>query len=96
MVAPLGGNAGDLGAPSTYLEDVDGGPLGGVDGGAGAPTTFFKDVDGAPLGGDDGGPGAPTTFLEDVNDGPPWRQCRRSESVYHLSQKHRWRPPGRR
>jgi hypothetical protein len=27
MVGSLGGDAGDLGVPTTYLEDVDGGPL---------------------------------------------------------------------
>jgi hypothetical protein len=26
MVGPVGGDAGDLGAPNTYVEDVDGGP----------------------------------------------------------------------
>jgi hypothetical protein len=29
MVGPLGGNARDLGAATTYVKDVDGGPNGG-------------------------------------------------------------------
>jgi hypothetical protein len=43
---PLGGDDGDPGAPTTYLEDVDGDPLGGDAGGPGVPTTYLEDVDG--------------------------------------------------
>jgi hypothetical protein len=48
VVGSLGGGAEDLRAPTTYLEDVDGGPLGGIDRDPGAPTTYLEDVDGEP------------------------------------------------
>jgi hypothetical protein len=50
MVGPLGGDAGGLGAPTTYLEDVNGLPLGGVDRVPRAPTTYPKNIDGKPPG----------------------------------------------
>jgi hypothetical protein len=46
MEGPLGGGAGGLGAPTTYLEDIDGGTLGGDPKDLGAPTSYVKDVDG--------------------------------------------------
>jgi hypothetical protein len=46
MAGPLGGNARDPGAPTTYVEDVDGGPLGGVAEYSRVPTTYVKDDDG--------------------------------------------------
>jgi hypothetical protein len=38
------------GAPTTNLEDINGGPLGGDARDPGAPTTYPKDVDDGPLG----------------------------------------------
>jgi hypothetical protein len=46
MVGPLGGEAGDPGAPTTYLKGIDGAPLGGDAGDPGAPITYPEDVDG--------------------------------------------------
>jgi hypothetical protein len=46
MVDPQGGVEGNLGAPTTYLEHIDGAPLGGGDGGTGAPTTYLEDING--------------------------------------------------
>jgi hypothetical protein len=51
MVGSLGGAVRDLGAPTTYVRDVDGAPPpGGTDGFLGVPTTYVGDVDGSPLG----------------------------------------------
>jgi hypothetical protein len=50
MAGPLRGDVGDLGAPTTYLEDVNGRPLGGDAGDLRTPTTYHEDVDGGPLG----------------------------------------------
>jgi hypothetical protein len=46
MVGSLGGDAGDLGAPTSYLEDIMAGPLGGDGGDPRACTTNLEDVDG--------------------------------------------------
>jgi hypothetical protein len=51
MPGPLGGDAREPGALTTYIEDVDGGPLEGDARDPGAPTTHVEDVDGGPLGG---------------------------------------------
>jgi hypothetical protein len=50
MLGSLGGADGDPGAPTTYIEDVDGGPLGDTDGDPKPPTTYVGDVDGGPPG----------------------------------------------
>jgi hypothetical protein len=50
MADPLGGDVEDPGAPTTYLEDVDGRPLGDVAADLGAPTTYLEDVTGGPTG----------------------------------------------
>jgi hypothetical protein len=74
MLGSLRGADGDPGAPTTYIEDVDGGPLGDTDGDPKPLTTYVGDVDGGPLGGTDGDPGAPTTYVRDVDGGPPGRR----------------------
>jgi hypothetical protein len=54
MAVPLGGDTGDLGAPTTFVEDVNGGAPGGDARDLGASTTYVEDVDvgpPAPLGG---------------------------------------------
>jgi hypothetical protein len=45
MARPLRGDAGGLGAPTTSLEDVDGGLLGGDAGGPEVPPIYLDDVD---------------------------------------------------
>jgi hypothetical protein len=50
MTGPLGGDAEDPGAPTTYLEDVDGGPLGSDAGSLDAPITFLEGIDSGPHG----------------------------------------------
>jgi hypothetical protein len=50
MAGPLGGNAGDLGAPPLPLKHVDGGAPGGAVGDPGAPTINAKNIDGRPRG----------------------------------------------
>jgi hypothetical protein len=47
---PLGGGAGDSGAPTTNAENIDGGPLRGVAGDMGAPTINAKNINGGPRG----------------------------------------------
>jgi hypothetical protein len=75
MVGPLGGDAGGLGAPSTYLEYIDGGP----------PWEAMTEVQersppvlkmsmAEPLGGDDGHSVVPTTYPKDFDGGPPGKQ----------------------
>jgi hypothetical protein len=49
MAAPLGGDARDPGASTTFLKDVDGRPPGGDARDPGAPITYVEDVDGGPL-----------------------------------------------
>jgi hypothetical protein len=44
----LGGYAGDLVAPTMYLEDVNGGPLGGNAEDPRVPTTYLEDIGGGP------------------------------------------------
>jgi hypothetical protein len=44
----LGGYARDLVAPTTYLEDVNGGPLGGNAEDPRVPTTYLEDIGGGP------------------------------------------------
>jgi hypothetical protein len=63
MVGSLGGDAGDLRASTTYLEDIDGGSPGSCCQRSGVLTTYLEDVDGTPLGGDTGCSEAPTIFL---------------------------------
>jgi hypothetical protein len=46
--APLGGAVRDLGAPTIYVKDDNGGPLGGTVGDLGTPTMYVGDVDGGP------------------------------------------------
>jgi hypothetical protein len=46
--APLGGTVRDLGAPTIYVKDDNGGPLGGTVGDLGTPTMYVGDVDGGP------------------------------------------------
>jgi hypothetical protein len=48
MECPLTGDTREAGAPTTYLEDVDGGPLGGDNGGTGELTICLQDLDGGP------------------------------------------------
>jgi hypothetical protein len=48
MADPLGGDVGDPGVPTTYIEDVTGGPLGGNARDLRAPTTYVEDFDGDP------------------------------------------------
>jgi hypothetical protein len=48
MADPLGGDVRSPEAPTTFLEDIDGGPLGGDDGDPRVPTTFLEDVNGGP------------------------------------------------
>jgi hypothetical protein len=50
MAGPLGGDARDPRAYTTYVEDVDGRPLGGDVGDPKVPTTYVEDVDDEPLG----------------------------------------------
>jgi hypothetical protein len=50
MAAPLGGTDEDPGAPTTYVEDIDGNPLGGTNEDPGGPTTYVEDVNGRPPG----------------------------------------------
>jgi hypothetical protein len=50
MVAPLGGDDGDPGAPTTIVEDVDGEPPRRRCRELGVPTIYVKDVDGGPPG----------------------------------------------
>jgi hypothetical protein len=50
MVAPLGGDDGDPGAPTTIVEDVDGEPPRRRCRELGVPFIYVKDVDGGPPG----------------------------------------------
>jgi hypothetical protein len=65
-----GGGVGGPSAPTTYVDDVDGGPLGVVPEIRERPSPMLKTSMTAPLGGDAGDSGAHTTYLEDVNGGP--------------------------
>jgi hypothetical protein len=50
MAGSLGGSNGVLGAPNTYVRDVDGEDLGCAVRDPGAPTTYVRDIDGGPPG----------------------------------------------
>jgi hypothetical protein len=50
MAGPLGGDTRDLGAFTTYIEDIDGGPLGGDGRDLVAPTTYVEDIGGGATG----------------------------------------------
>jgi hypothetical protein len=89
---PLGGSARDLGAPITYIENIDGGPLEAVLEIREHPPPMSKMSMVGPLGGGAGDLGVPTTYVEDINDGPPGRRCRRSRSTHHLCRRRQWRP----
>jgi hypothetical protein len=49
VACAMGCGVGGPVAPTTYLEDVDGGTLGGDAEGPAAPTTYLEDVNGGTL-----------------------------------------------
>jgi hypothetical protein len=61
MVASLGCDARDPGAPTTYVKDIDGRPLRGNVGDPRAPITYVEDVDGGP----------PWEAMSEIQVGPP-------------------------
>jgi hypothetical protein len=65
----LGGDDKGTGAPTTYLEDVDGSPREAMPKTRERPPPILKTSMAGPLGGIAGDPGAPTTYLEDVDGG---------------------------
>jgi hypothetical protein len=73
MAGPVGGDAEESVAPTTYLEDIDGGPLGGDDGDRERPPPILKTLMAGPIGGDDKGPGALNTYPKDLDGRPPGR-----------------------
>jgi hypothetical protein len=85
MAAPLGGNAGVLGVPTTYVEDIDGAlPWEAMPKIQKRPPPMLKKSMVGPLEGNARDPGAPTTYIEDIDGGPPRRRCWRFESTHHL------------
>jgi hypothetical protein len=89
-----GGGDGGSGAPTTQLEDVDGGPLEVVSEVQERPPSTQKTSMADPLGGDAGGSGAPTINGKNIVDGrPAGVRCQRSESAHHQCKKHRRRAP---
>jgi hypothetical protein len=91
---PVGGDVGDLRAPTTYLKDVNSRPPGGIDGDLGVPTSYLKYVDGDPLGGINGDLRPLTINAKNVDGGAPRRRCRRSESIHHQRKRRRCGPLG--
>jgi hypothetical protein len=71
MVGPLGGDAGDLRAPTINTKNVDDGPSEIRE----HPPSKLNNVDGGPLGGVVRDLGAPTINVKNVDGGPPGRWC---------------------